>query len=119
MHGPASEGAERVWLEVVGDSPALDVEGTVGRLAGMDHITFEDDRVVSRPGEGERSRKSCDTAAGDDELHGRKLSSHRDSGKRLSPATDTTRGDRDRTERVSDRTRRETITWARSGQTTA
>jgi hypothetical protein len=39
----------------------------------MDRITFEHDRVVARPRDGERGRESRDTASGDDELHIRKL----------------------------------------------
>jgi hypothetical protein len=44
-----------VWLKVVRDPPALDVEGTTGRPAGIDAITFENDRFVARPGEREGS----------------------------------------------------------------
>jgi hypothetical protein len=58
----------------VGDSPAHDVEGAVGRPVGIDKITFEHDRVVARPRDGERSRESRYAASGDDELHTRKLS---------------------------------------------
>ena len=61
-------------LKVVGDSPALDVEGTVGRPVGMDEITLEHDRVVARPRDGERGRESRDAASGDDEPHMSKLS---------------------------------------------
>ncbi|MEA2479483.1 MAG: hypothetical protein QOJ07_1405, partial [Thermoleophilaceae bacterium] len=40
----------------------------------MDGITFEDDRVVARPGSGERGRQPGDAACGDDELHPPELS---------------------------------------------
>ncbi len=56
-------------LKVVRDSPALDGESTVRRPVGTDEITFEDDRVVARPGDGERSRESRNPASGDDEPH--------------------------------------------------
>jgi hypothetical protein len=56
-------------LKVMGNSVALDVEGSAGRLAGMDRITFEHDGVVSRPRESERGRESRDATPGDDELH--------------------------------------------------
>lgn len=58
-----------MWLEVMGDSPALDVEGVEGRPVGRDKIAFKDDRLVARAGHGERSRESRDAASGDDELH--------------------------------------------------
>lgn len=64
-------------LKVVGDSPPLDVEGTAGRPVGIDDITFQHDGVVARPGDGERSRESCDAASGDDKPHTPKLSARR------------------------------------------
>lgn len=65
---------ERVWLKVVGDSPALDIESSVGRAVGIDTIALEDNRLMARPGNGQRSRESRDAATGDNELHTPKLS---------------------------------------------
>jgi hypothetical protein len=67
---------ECVRLEVVGDPPPLEVEGTVG-AGRIDRITLEDDRGVARPGDGEQSRQARDATAGDDELHAPKLSGPR------------------------------------------
>ena len=53
----------------MGDSAALDVEGTGGRPVDMDGITLEHDRVVARPCEGERCREPRDATSGYDELH--------------------------------------------------
>lgn len=64
-------------LKVVRDSPTLDVKGSAGRPARLGHVTLEDNRVVSRPGDGQRSRESCDAASGDDKLHMAKLSDRR------------------------------------------
>ena len=66
-----------MWLKVVRDAPALEVEGTVGRPVRMDKIPLEDDRLVARPDNGERSRESRDAASCDDELHTSKLSRRR------------------------------------------
>ena len=63
-----------MWLKVVGDPPALDGEGALRGSTGIDEITLENDCVVTRPGDGERSRESCDAASGDDEPHSPKLS---------------------------------------------
>jgi hypothetical protein len=68
-----------VGLKVVRDSPARDVEGIVGRPSGMDKVTFEDDRLVAGPRDGERSCESRDAAPGDDELHRCKLTGRRSS----------------------------------------
>jgi hypothetical protein len=70
-----------VWLKVVRDPPALDVEGTTGRPAGMDAITFEDDHFVARPGEREGSCEPRDAAASDDAPHTSKLSGRGTVGK--------------------------------------
>jgi hypothetical protein len=67
-----------VRLEVMGDPPALDVEGATGRPAGVDAITFEDDDLVARAGEREGRREPRDAAASDDEPHPSKLSRRRD-----------------------------------------
>ncbi len=67
-----------MWLKVVGDSPALDGEGTLRGSTGIDEITFENDCVVTRPGDSERSRKSRNAASGDDEFHWPKVSSQGD-----------------------------------------
>jgi hypothetical protein len=72
-----------VWLKVVGNSPALDVEGTASWAVGLDTITFEDNHVVARPGEGKRGGQSPDAASGDYELHTPKLSGRQTVGKPL------------------------------------
>jgi hypothetical protein len=77
QHTPTAR-EESVWLKVVRDPPALDVEGTTGRPAGMDAITFEDDHFVARPGEREGSCEPRDAAASDDAPHTSKLSDRGD-----------------------------------------
>jgi hypothetical protein len=72
---------ERVWLKVVGNSPALDVEGTVGWAVRLDTITFEDNHVLACPGEGERGGQSRDAASSDYEPHTPKLSGRPTVGK--------------------------------------
>jgi hypothetical protein len=62
-----------VWLEVMRDPPALDVEGTTGRAAGSDAITFEGDDLVARAGEREGRCEPRDAAASDNEPHPSKL----------------------------------------------
>ena len=67
-----------MWLEVVRDSLALDVEGTTGRPAGRDAITFEDDDLVARASEREGRCEPGDAAASDNEPHRSKLSGRAD-----------------------------------------
>jgi hypothetical protein len=57
----------------VRDPSALDVEGIEVRPSRSDTVTFEDDRLMARPGHGQRRREPRDAAAGDDELHTSKL----------------------------------------------
>ncbi len=59
------------------DSPTLDVKRGNGRHAGLDNVTFDDNRIVSRPGDRERSRESRDAASSHDEPHAAKLSDRR------------------------------------------
>jgi hypothetical protein len=62
------------------DPPALDVEGTTGRPAGRDAITFEDDDLVAPAGERERRCEPRDAAASDNEPHLSKLSGRTNRG---------------------------------------
>jgi MOSC domain-containing protein YiiM len=64
-------------LKIVRDSPAHDVKRGEGRHAGIDKVTLEDDRMVSRPRDGERGRESRDAASSHDEPHAAKLSDRR------------------------------------------
>jgi hypothetical protein len=67
-----------VWLKVMRDPPALDAEGTTGRPAGRDAITFEDDDLVARAGEREGRCEPRHAAASDNEPHPSKLSGRTD-----------------------------------------
>jgi hypothetical protein len=60
------------------DPPALDVEGTTGRPAGRDAITFQDDDLVARASEREGRCEPRDAAASDNEPHPSKLSGRTD-----------------------------------------
>jgi hypothetical protein len=57
------------------DPAALDVEGTIGRAAGIDTVTFQDDHLMARPGEREGSCEPRDAATRDHKPHAVGLSS--------------------------------------------
>ncbi len=65
-----------MWLKVVGNSPALDVERTIGRPVGTDKVAFEDDHLMPRPRKGQRRRQSRNAASSDNELHLRKVTGY-------------------------------------------
>ena len=67
-----------MWLQVMGDPPAVDLEGTTGRPAGRDAISFQDDDLVARAGEREGRGEPRDAAASDNEPHRSKLSGRTD-----------------------------------------
>ena len=67
-----------MWLKVMRDPPALDVEGTTGRPAWSDAITFEDDDLVARASEREGRCEPRDAAASDNEPHLSKRSGRTD-----------------------------------------
>jgi hypothetical protein len=64
---------EGVGLGVVGNPSSLHAKGIARLPIRIDEVTLDDDRFVSGPGHGERSRETSDAAAGNDDLHATKL----------------------------------------------